>query len=188
MSKKLAALLTGLVVSSIPAHASAQVFSKQGDISFAADRLMGVYIVDRDGPNNNSDFLFGLGGPPGWGNFQYQMPRLGIDGFVIDHLSLGGSVTIGHDGNSDNTGFMLEPRVGYAIPIGGHFGFWPRGGITVWNGNRNNDDGVALTFEAPFWGAPSDWGFLFGPTFDFQFDNPHWHDFGLIAAGVFGWL
>lgn len=186
MQKKTAAILMGLLACLSSAHASAQTFGRRGDISFAADRLMGVYIVDRD--RANSDFIFGLGGPPGSGFGQYNAPRLGIDGFITNGLSLGGSLVVGHDGNSDSTGFLFTPRVGYAIPIGTHFGFWPRGGLTLWDGNHANDGGFAVTGEALFWATPADWGFLFGPTLDFQLDNPHTHAFGLMTGGVFAWL
>lgn len=74
----------------------------------------------------------------------------GIDVFVIDHLSIGGEVLIGKTSASDKTvtldkrtgiettrtdeapsptAFGIAPRIGYHIPIGRHFSFWPRGGF-----------------------------------------------------------
>jgi hypothetical protein len=183
---KIAAILAGLVVSLCHDRVQAQTFGQQGDVSFAAERLMGLYIVDADG--RDSDFALGFGGPPPCCFGPFNSPRLGIDGFIIDSLSLGGSLVVGHDADPDNTWFLVAPRVGYAIGIGRSFGFWPRGGLTLWNGNGNDDGGVALTGEALFYGTPDQWGFLFGPTLDFQVDDPHWHALGLMTAGVFGWL
>lgn len=179
-------VLASLAAFSLAAHASAQTFGRRGNFSFAADRLMGLYLFDADG--QNTEFIMGLGGPPRAGMGEFNSPRLGLDGFVTNGLSIGGSLWIWHHGNADWTGFLVAPRVGYAIPIGRHFGFWPRGGLTLWDGNHRDDDGVALTGEALFWGSPDKWGFLFGPTLDFQLNHAHAHSLGLLAAGVFGWL
>lgn len=74
----------------------------------------------------------------------------GIDVFVIDHLSLGGEILIGKSSVSNKTVtrdkrtgiettvtsdapsptfFGILPRIGYDIPLGRHFSFWPRGGF-----------------------------------------------------------
>jgi hypothetical protein len=175
----------GAVVFLGAAQAQAQQFGKQGDISFAGDRLMGFYIADAD--RADSQFTMGIAGPPLCCSI-FQSPRLGIDGFIIDHLSLGGSIWIWHYSGPDRTGLLFGPRVGYAIPFSEHFGIWPRGGLTFWNTSRDDNDGIALTAEAMFYATPGEWGFLFGPTLDFEFDDPNWRSFGLIAGGVFGWL
>jgi hypothetical protein len=190
MQKKMAAGMVAAATIFAGAPALAQEFGQSGDVSFAADRLMGLYLLDEVGDG----VTLGLGGPP-FGGFIYTMPRLGIDFFIIDGLSLGGSVVIWAgdddrvDGDDDFGGIMFEPRVGYAINFSDSFGIWPRGGLTIWN--IEDFDGMALTAEAMFYGIPGDqWGFLFGPTLDIELvgDGSEGLAFGLIAAGVFGWL
>jgi hypothetical protein len=171
--------------------ALAQEFGMQGDVSFAADRLMGLYILDDTG---NDGLSLGLGTGPWFGLSPYTITRLGIDFFVIDSLSLGGTLAfvLGDNegpGDDDWNGFLLHPRVGYAIGFSDSFGIWPRGGITFWDIEGNNE--VALTAEAMFYATPGEkWGFLFGPTLDLGIagDFDETLAFGLVAAGVFGWL
>lgn len=78
----------------------------------------------------------------------YSTPRLGVDYFVIDGLSIGGSITymstsgsvkaeaggtsVSRDGPTFST-FVIAPRVGYALMFNDFFGIWPRGGITYYN-------------------------------------------------------
>jgi hypothetical protein len=161
-------------------------FGERAKVSFAADRLMGIYIFRGEG----HDTTFGLGGPPAF--HPYMLPRLGIDVFVIDHLSIGGSFWwYAHD---DNSNFLLSPRVGYAIDFSHSFGFWPRGGLTFRNndaGPNNNNDEVALTLEALFYGSPADhFAFTFGPVFDIGLagDGDEARNFGIITFGILGWI
>jgi hypothetical protein len=175
--------------------ARAQSFGRSGDVSFGADRLSGVYAYD-DGP----DFaLFALGAGPTFGAHPYTTPRLGIDFFVIDHLSIGGSLAFwalsdGDDdgpGNNDNdfTGFLLYPRVGYALSFNDTFGFWPRGGLTFRTIEGNDE--VALSFEANFFAIPvQHFGISFGPTLDVGLagEGPEALVFGIITGGLFGYL
>lgn len=62
------------------------------------------------------------------------------DVFVTDHLSIGGLVEIAHTSGSAKSGdqsvdlpgqtaMTFLPRVGFFVPIGDRFGFWPRAGI-----------------------------------------------------------
>jgi len=168
------------------ASPSAADMGARARVTFAADRLMGIYVFDRGG----SDTTFGLGGPPAGGH-PYEGARLGIDFFVIDHLSLGGSfIFASHDNDSH---LLLYPRIGYAIDFSRAFGFWPRGGLTYRNDDlrRGNDDELALTFEAMFYGAPAEhFAFIFGPVFDFGFvgDSPKSANFGILTFGVLGWI
>lgn len=193
----IAGLASTLALATTPALA--QEFGKSGDVSFAADRLMGVYFASE----GDFDFtVLGIGsGPMGFAH-PYTTGRLGIDFFVIDQLSLGGSLAIVHfngedDGPGDNdaTGFLIAPRVGYVINFTDSFGFWPRGGFTFRNGDDDGffffDDEFALTLEAIFFATPGDaWGFNFGPTLDVGLagDDDEGLVFGLLTGGVFGWL
>ena len=185
-------LLAALSLSAAPA--AAQEFGQQGDISFGADRLMGVYILD-DATFAGDGLSMGIGADPllGW---PYTNARLGIDGFIIDHLSLGGSLAFwveefdNFGPDNDVTGFFIYPRVGYAINFTDAFGLWLRGGISFWD-IEDTDDEVDLTFEAAFFATPTDsFGFTFGPTIDIGLvgDDPEGMAFGIVAAGIFGWL
>lgn len=173
-------------VSALAAPAFAQ-FGARAKVSFSADRLMGVYIIRGEG----HDTTFGMGGPPAF--HPYMLPRLGLDFFVIDHLSVGGSFVV-YGGDDDRTHFLVSPRVGYAIDFSHSFGFWPRGGLTFRHddtGPRNDDDEFALTLEAMFYGAPAEhFAFIFGPVFDIGLagDGQEARNFGIITFGVLGWI
>lgn len=182
---------SALAVLSISPAASAQAFGSKGDVSFAADRLMGVYIDDPGaGPNQT---VFALGQQP-FGGF-YDTARLGIDFFVIDHLSIGGSLGYFHvnvdrpRGDTSADGFLFSPRVGYALDFSDSFGFWPRGGFTI--RNLEGDDEVALTLEGMFYASPAPhFAFTFGPAFDIGIagDNDEEQSFGLVTMGILGWI
>jgi len=161
--------------------AAAQTFGRAGDVSFAADRLMGFYLHDP------GDSAVGLGIPaPG---SYYSMPRFGMDFFVSEHFEFGGTIGYAHQG--DYGALLLAPRLGYAIDIGDSFGFWPRGGVTFRFADRNNDE-VALTMEGMFWLtlAPH-FGITFGPAIDIGIvgdGQRRGRSIGLITVGVFGWF
>jgi len=167
--------------------ASAQVLGSDGDAAFAGERLMGVYLYDEGGEVT----AFGLGAPvPAWG---YTNARLGIDYFVSRHFSIGGAFayfSVAPDGRGDGPdGFLIAPRVGYAIDIGRSFGFWPRGGVTI--RDRGGDSELALTLEGLFWAAPAPhFAFTFGPAFDIGIagDGDESRSLGLLTAGVLGWI
>ena len=170
------------------ARSSAQPLGQHGDVSFAADRLMGLYFHDEGG----SVTLFGLGGPPP-ASAPYTTPRLAFDFFVVDHLSVGGAMAYGladPEGRRNSfDGILLAPRVGYAIDIGDSFGFWPRGGFTFRDFEGNDE--LALTFEGAFWAAPTQhFAFLFGPALDLGLvgDGDEARSFGVVSAGLLGWL
>ena len=108
-----------------------------------------------------------------------------VDGFVIDRLSLGGSLAFfTQSGDADGDGVLFSPRVGYAIPLSSVFTFWPRGGFTFLKLGEASLFG--LTAEAMFVAQPKpNWGILFGPTFDLGFigDAGNDVDWSHIAIG-----
>lgn len=182
--RKLLSLVAFALVVAHAAPAAAQLGAR-ARVSFAADRLMGIYLFR--GPGR--DTSFGLGGPPAF--HPYMLPRLGLDFFVIDHLSVGGSFVFYSRDNDSH--FLLSPRVGYAIDFSRSFGFWPRGGLTFRNDDfdRGNDDEVALTLEAMFYGEPAEhFAILFGPVFDIGLagDNQQSRNFGFLTLGILGWI
>lgn len=185
--------LCGLLFST--ATAEAQEFYRAGQISIAAERLFGIHYlhseVDTPDPGSNihNSTTVGLGwyGPV----TPLHVPRAAIDGFIIDRLSLGGSIGFfTRAGDADTDGVLFSPRVGYAVPISRVFTFWPRGGFTY----IGVDNGAlfGLSAEAMFVATiRPDWSVLFGPTMDIMFvgnqgEHVDWNEFslGLPTVGL----
>ncbi len=183
----------------------AENVGRKGSPVFGADRLSGLYFleVEREvggGRNIEADFTeFGLGwGIPGL--TPYTVPRLAFDFFVVERLSVGGAIAYASlsddddDDADDPSTFLFAPRVGYALPLGRVFTFWPRGGITLHDYDGIDEGGVALTAEAMFVASPTPhFGFAFGPVLDFSLTGERgdrdvrYRVFG-ITAGLVGWL
>ncbi len=210
-----AALLTGA-----PALAQQQEFGTAMDLVFSADRLFGITfsrVSDEDpgcpGPDDDChrDWThFGLGWRGRGLQTPFEVPRFAFDIFVIDSLSVGGSIGYASydyeddpgDGEDEYSEFIFSPRVGYVIMFSDVFGFWPRGGFTYHSRSHDDgqdDNGFAFTAEAAFVVVPTDhFGFWFGPTFDIDFTgeaeagNADWdrryRTIGLVNVGLFGYL
>jgi len=209
MIKKLSALATVFGLLGVSSVAQAQdSFGKPLDVSFAVERPFGFYWtsanVDPPGPG---DFdIDGNGFALGWsqdGHYSgLQIPRFGVDVFVIERLSVGGALGFmswdveNDDGDTiaDRDGFIFAPRVGYFIDFSEHFGFWPRGGFTYYTMDDPDQHEFLLTLEGYFTFAPRDgFGFLFGPTIDFglsgEYDDADFNERSLgIMIGMFGWI
>ncbi|MBX3187030.1 MAG: hypothetical protein KF819_08450 [Labilithrix sp.] len=91
----------------------------------------------------------------------HTIPRLALDYAVIDHLTIGGSFALGlglsasrkvsttpnaggnttvQDSDQPRTTIVgFAPRVGYVIPIGRVFGFWPRLGFALYSVSTSED-------------------------------------------------
>jgi hypothetical protein len=186
---KLIGLCAFVALILIGTGARAQSFGHSGDVSFAADRLMGIYVFNEN-PDTRRHTIVGFGAPPA--THPYTTARLGIDGFVVNHLSLGGSFAYwSYDGPS---AFLFAPRIGYAIEISEAFGFWPRGGLTYRNsspGRGPHDEELAVTLEGMFYAAPArHFAFIFGPVFDIGLvgDGGEAVNLGLLTFGVLGWI
>lgn len=208
------------MLSASSAFAQLETFGDKGTVAFGADRLFsffkaGITVEDANGDDACGDdgqpdcdaTGIGFGGNAGNGvfGFPYNYPRLGFDYFVIDKLSIGGSIVYASLDADIGGGeaFMISPRVGYFLGIGSSFGFWPRGGFTYHSvdpdGGGNDYNGFGLTLEGMFAVAPVDhFAFMFGPTIDLDFagktecgnnDDCKWRQrsFG-IQVGLLGWL
>jgi hypothetical protein len=132
------------------------------------------------------------------------VPRFAVDYFVIDSLSVGGTLAYVHTDEDDDQPnddddwgtFLFSPRVGYAIPFAEIAGFWPRGGFTYVNHDDGNDwDELALTIEAMFWLSPAEGvAFVLGPTLDIGITGEE--DSGTdiqntvvgVSVGLMGWF
>ncbi len=193
----LSALALVVAAGTMARPAAAQAFGNQGDVTFSAERLMGLYFYDEEFSSTN----IGLGIAAPASN-PYHLARLGVDYFVIDNLSIGGSLGFGdldiHDrtlpngfrgGGSTSSGAMINPRVGYALEFNHTFGFWPRGGFTY--RNFGGDEEFALTLEAMFYAAPVEhFAIILGPLMDLGIagSGEEAKNFALFSGGLVGWL
>jgi hypothetical protein len=190
-----AAAAAAALFTALPSQA--QSFYSRGKISVAMERVFGIHYahteIDPPGPGSDSTG----GSVIGFGWYGAVSPlhwaRAAVDGFVIDRLSLGGSLAFfTQTGDADDDGVLFSPRVGYAIPLSPVFTFWPRGGFTFLK--LEDSSLFAFSAEAMFVASPKpNWGILFGPTLDFGFfgDAPGdatWTHFalGFPTVGLMG--
>lgn len=177
------------------AHAQER-FAQQGQFAVSAERLFGIVHssqtlqVDPQTERTESYTQASLLSTQ-FGNFAtvYTTPRVGLDYFVIDGLSLGlafgvfsvsGSRSETGNPNRDLPtldGVIVAPRIGYAYMFTDVVGIWPRGGITyVGAGTKDQPPAppdessvhfLALTLEAPLVISPVPHaGFLVAPIVD----------------------
>ncbi|HVU01168.1 MAG TPA: hypothetical protein VHE30_05425 [Polyangiaceae bacterium] len=114
-----------------------------------------------------------------------DLPRVGLDYFIIDKLSLGGTLFIGYssattnlgglgNANASATDILFAPRVGYAVMFNDTIGVWPRGGFSYFHRSIDPDNGpsdsayyLALNLEAPFiFGLANGFAITAGPAVD----------------------
>jgi len=196
---KLAGLVSGMAITLAAGPALAQTFGTQGDAVFGVERLFGVHGTHvyeeldpeaNDGSDEAKDTFIGLSlgwrGPVAPQFSPFDAPRLGFDYFVINNLSVGGSLgyASGSDdsedfapggnsyatGPSDFSSFLIAPRAGYALMFADWVGFWPRAGVTFHTLSVSDvfsENGLAFTLEANFVIVPTpNIGVLIGPTLD----------------------
>ncbi|MFZ5891807.1 MAG: hypothetical protein ACOY0T_12195 [Myxococcota bacterium] len=171
-------------------------YYRAGKVSVSLERVFGLHYWHNEIEQRIGTDAVASGTVVGLGWYQpssfYHQGRAAVDGFIIDRLSLGGSLGFfAKTGDDDNTGVLLYPRVGYVIPISNVFSFWPRGGFSFVKFDNASLFGFAA--EAMFVASPSDdWHILFGPTFDFGFagevGDQDWSHFalGFPAVGLMG--
>ena len=199
----------------LPALASAEEIHHKGTAIFSAERLVGIswsHFSRENAPAADierdwTSFGFGWRASEGGTLAPFDLPCVGFDYMVIDHLSIGGSIGYASvsldDPDASIALFEIAPRVGYAIALGRVVSLWPRGGITYHaqssDPGSEGQNGFAFTAECPFTFSPTNhFAFHVGPTFDidmFGNYNPdvgddvdqHWRSFG-ITGGIMGWL
>lgn len=195
-------LAAALVAVSAPALAASGPVA-QGTFAIGAERMMGIaHASARDDSDPNqvttsttAIFLFGNGGyGAGDARVLYAVPRIGLDYFIIDGLSLGGSFTLLHASTSQTergvttdtgstTGFLFAPRVGYAYMFGEVIGIWPRGGISYAHDSDDPANPIesgssghvfAFDLDVPLLIAPvKNFAITVGPIFDVTFGGSH---------------
>lgn len=168
--------------------------NQQGHVTIAAERLFGVSYqtstveqmnVKATSSQTSVSFLAKPVSAP------VTAPRIGIDYFAIDGLSIGvglGYSTVSTDSevegapaqNQNGGGihaFIAAPRVGYAYMFNEHVGLWPRAGMTYsWisvdtdaaNDSEVSQDSLAVSAEVPLVITPVPHvAFLLAPTFEY---------------------
>jgi hypothetical protein len=120
-----------------------------------------------------------------------------LDYFVIPHLSVGGQVLLSYagGGGSHSTTFGLVPEVGYDIPLGDTWSFWPRVSLSFTTtsfssasgGSSNND--LSLGIFTPFLVHPAEHFFFgLGPGFTGVLAGPNPNTaitVGFVIGGYF---
>lgn len=174
---------------------------EEGQITFGVDRVMGLAFdrvtVDYPAPIGevtSKSTSFSLFGNPGASTSvgtagSMMIPRLSLDFFVVESVSVGGSLlyftrsgeTETDAGTADDPStstFAIAPRVGYAMAFDETFSIWPRAGIT-WFSSKSEDNatggsttythsGLDLTLEVPVGISPiENFAILVGPYVDF---------------------
>jgi hypothetical protein len=176
-------------------------FGSAGQVAVSAERLFGLVFANetekvegQTAERSGSSTTISLLSTPVAGlATTYSSPRIGVDVFVIQGLSIGAAIgyasvstssaiedagtTVEQDGPT-LTGFIFAPRVGYAYLFADLLGIWPRAGVTYVSIGASADDPLgghyetsanrtALTLEVPLVIAPSpNAAILVGPTLD----------------------
>ncbi len=165
----------------LPAHAlEDSPMVDQGSMVLGAERITGIYHVGgSDAVPSNTVVAF-LGNH---GILPHDVPRVGFDYFVIDHLSVGGNFVVWNGSLSEagaggsQTEIAFIPRVGYALMFTDSIGFWPRGGLSYAHINFSPDRGsdtnahyFAFDVDAPFFfGLSQGFAVTVGPFLDVGF-------------------
>ena len=154
--RRAVACIAGLFAVAATTVASAQTgqrFGSSGQLVLSGERLFGVAsstaTTEQMGTETDvTTTSIDIGVRPS--QSPWSSPRLALDGFVIDGLSLGGglgfsmvSLSAGADVNGTSADidvasgwtFVVAPRVGYAYMFNDTVGIWPRAGLSLFFGN-----------------------------------------------------
>jgi hypothetical protein len=200
---RIAGVIAMFVLFFAPRAARADELGNKQNLVFSAERLFGFYLDDQTVEVGNrsetSHFtVFGIG--VGQEVSALTTPRLGVDYFITEHVTIGGNLGIVSLSGTPatTTGVLLGARVGYDLRLGHSVSFWPRGGFTYTSVSVDNEPDswhvFALTLEAPFMLAPvENFAFSVGPCLDLGFTGsrfgPDYTEvmFGLMF-GLSGWV
>jgi hypothetical protein len=199
-----------------PGRAFAGAIDK-GTFALGAERLTGMFHTDEKVGNAASQGMTSIAllGNTGFDDsvsYPWQFPRIGLDGFIIDGLSLGGSFVVMHRSLETQgvTDLLIEPRIGFGYMFSRVVGIWPRVGVGYWHQWREPDQGpndekrhtFALDIDVPLIIAPvKSFAITVGPLLDVSFGGARtlsdgtndvstdmsFIQFGL-SAGVVGFL
>jgi len=199
--RKLAAGTIAAAIMTLGATASAQQLGEEGSFALSADHLFGItsynVTLDADLPGAEEVELKGTATSLLWGNagsagtqgislpVPATIPRASFDYFVVESLSLGGSLGIymssgetesgGNSADWDKvTAFALAPRIGYVFGLSDTIWLWLRGGPTYMSVSIDPEDEddedsdasvLQLDVEAMFaFGLTDSFAIEFGPS------------------------
>lgn len=180
----------------MPRPSGVDNIGEEAQITFGVDRVMGVafdraVISATGGDVTNKATNVALFGNPGGASEapSLMIPRLSLDYFVVESVSVGGSLLYfsqsteqetpaGSGDGPTTTTFAIAPRVGYAMAFDETFSIWPRAGITYFSSkseqettagtNTTTFSGLDLTVEVPLGISPiENFAILVGPYVDF---------------------
>jgi hypothetical protein len=146
------ALAIGLVGAASAARAGDLLQPKT--IVISAENLTELNVISVSNGGNGGTF-FALFGNPTSNLSPYEIPRLAVDGFITDKITVGGALIFARlspDRGGDETIFTISPRVGFMLPLSANIGLWPRGGFTYYNDDQAGVtvSGFALDLEGMF--------------------------------------
>jgi hypothetical protein len=157
-------LIVGVGAALFAPPASAQGIGERGRVLVSAERLFGVSNskigvttvsggVERRTSADRSTLGLFIAAPTN----VYQFPRLALDYVPTTGLTLGaalgfsmgtldtstaaGATTTLFEGPT-TYGFLVQPRVGYALGLGTRFGLWLRGGATYFRQSSSSEGSV----------------------------------------------
>lgn len=130
-----------------------------GQFVFGAERLTGISF-NRHGYNGGTATSTSVGLLGAFSGTAVGSPRVGLDYFVVDSLSVGLGAWYAHDSGISTPGItssashmlLLAPRVGYAYAFDDTFSVWPRAGLTY--ATTNDGHFLDLTLEGLFGVSP----------------------------------
>jgi hypothetical protein len=178
MMRKISSLALAVTVFGLTETAFAQGYSapfgSSGQFTFAAERLFGFHWVKNSWENGDGTHSSNSGTAVGFGwlfahRMEFNQPRLGIDVFVVQNLSIGGALGFfslsGRNGMGNVDGFLVAPRVGFNVPLGQIVTFWPKVGLTYVAVDDRSVFGLGAEANFAIFPRPS-WAFLVSPTMD----------------------
>jgi hypothetical protein len=156
----IAALLALCAASSAASAQPTESFGRAGRLTLGAERLFGLVssTVSAEEMGTEVDLTttsIDLGVRQG--QSPWSTPRIALDGFAIDGLSLGaalgfsavsysGGASIGSANADLDVGsgwtLVLMPRVGYAYMFSESVGIWPRAGLSMFFSSAGLDEGA----------------------------------------------
>lgn len=185
MTRTLSATLSALAVIgttlAVAAPAQAANTVDKGTLRIAAERLVSV------GVTINADADFYIGTLPAISPIYpaLQFARAGVDYFIIDGLSLGGSAGFSFTTAGSSVAYGFMPRVGYAFDLTDKIEFWPRGGIGFagFDGDAGSTSSAVIQIEGMFSLELVPHAlFQFGPTLDAALADGWPVDVGAVAG------
>jgi hypothetical protein len=198
--RKIPTISIAVALFALAGSASAQGYSapfgSQGTMTLGAERLFGFHWTKNtyDNPDGSSGDDSGTTVGFGWAfaqRMQFNQARGAFDYFIVDRLSLGGALGFFSGSGSaglDYSGFIINPRIGYNIPINSIVSFWPRGGLEYIS--VRDEHAFGLSAEANFvFLVHQSWGILLSPTVDLapfggREVNGRNYDYGAYSFGL----